>query len=75
LTEFVRRPLLVFYEGTRFGGWFRGSPWDKVLGEKDGYLEILFERVAGFWFQQYRSARMFRAICFGLPVAPPITTN
>jgi hypothetical protein len=73
LTETLRRPLAIFYENTKVGVWFRSSPWEKLVGSgEDGYMDFLFDRAAGFWFQQHRPARILRAMCFSTTIARPI---
>jgi len=75
LTEFVRLPLVHFYEDTKFGAWLiESEPWEKIITGKNEhtYMDFMLGQVAAFWFQDYRLARLFRAICIGTPVARPV---
>ncbi len=80
-TELVRRPILTFYSGTRFGRWLAQPLGDTVMGkhfgdeylleQHDGYMGIGIA-LSAVWLGQSKAARFLRALCFGTPVVRPV---
>ena len=68
LSEIARLTLAAVFEGTVFGRKIIAAdePEDMLLDSSSGFV---------FWFaMQSRLARIFRAACFGFPVASPART-
>ncbi len=75
VTEIIRRVMLPFYKNTAIGRRLvkkEGAYDIAYCGDNDnGYMEVVMFQIGGLWVRQTRLARMFRAICFGFPVARP----
>lgn len=72
LTEQVRK-LSHLIEQTKTGRWLSNDPWERVIDVDNGYTGKVFTQVFAFGFQQHKVARIFRAICFGTPIARPVS--
>lgn len=75
-TEVVRRTLNSFYENTAVGKWMSKEVWEHISPKDDhnderGYLGYSF-RIGGAFFRHNRMARLFRALCFDMPIARPV---
>lgn len=70
-TDVLHRCAVAFYAGTAVGLWLSTETEAHLLGDGVGYVGLVTTLV-GFWFSQNHPARLFRVVCFGLPIAQPV---